>query len=137
MSQAHCDMQAAAPALSAWIIAVKTAGPVWKLTEPNLGSLVLVAGLAALDYTQTLCVLIRTLTLYLDTQQKWKDFKSGQHGLPHFLCRLSASLSTAAELLLDADEQQTVVLATAEVEPYFDVLKTASGFCCKRVSYHP
>ena len=121
------------PALSDWVVAVEATGPDWQVKGPALGSLVLIPGLMLLKHAQMLCTFIRTLTLYLDTQQKWKAFESAEHGLHYLLGHTSASMRSAAAALLE-EEQGRVGHGKHEVEQYFGVLKTASRSFCSRLS---
>lgn len=125
------DLQAAAPALSDWIVSVEAAGPAWGPPDTKLGQFFLIPGVFRLDYDGLLNALICTATMYLDSQQKWKQLEFAEHGLCYLLRHLATSMRSAAKVL--SAKQQDVACAMLEVEPFFDILSTASRFCCTPV----
>ena len=68
-------------------------------------------GYEELGHAKIVHRLYRTLTVYLDSQQKWKEFESAKHGLSHLLCYISASMGFAEKALLGNLERALVVFA--------------------------
>lgn len=126
VDHAKCDLQAVAPALCHWIQALKASGPDCKPAGPDLGRFIyLIPCVTGLGNAQMISSLICTLTVYLDTQEKWKEFGSAQHGLLPFLTHVVESVRSAA-LAPWAEGEQPVMHC---VQQHFEFLSAASRFC--------
>lgn len=71
----------------------------------------------------------QALTGSLDSQEKWKELQAIQHGLHDLLHHLGACMWATAKSVLEEHEEDNT-RAMAEVESYFEILSTASKFCC-------
>ena len=125
------------PAISAWIVAVEAAGPDWGPAGSKLDQFFLLPAVFRLDYGGLLHTLVRTATRYLDSQQKWKEFESAEHGLHDLLRHLAASMHSTAKLLLEKEDhdEDMASLEVVEVASYFQILSAASKFSCTFANY--
>lgn len=123
------DVQAVAPALCDWMIVVEAAGPDWAPAGPKFGQFFLLPAMFRRDYDGLLHTLICTAAIYLDSQEKWKELQATQLGLHDLVRHLGVCMHSTAKALLKKDEED-MTSAMAEVESYFEILSTASKFCC-------
>ena len=120
------DLQAIPPALCHWIDAFDSASPDLEDAGPFLKSFIfLTPHFPGLGYADMIHVLIGTLEVYLDDQQRWKAFELEQYGLRRLLRHLAASMRSVAKAIL---EKQPLLRFERNVVPYFALLSTASRF---------
>ena len=121
---ADCILQAAAPALCHWLTAFEEAGPDLDPAGPSPGHFRPVSpSFSQPGYAKMVHSLFETLTLDLDSQQKWKEFELAEHGL-RLLCYISTSMGSAPEALRNQERD-----LVHSVEESFDFLSIASRFC--------
>lgn len=54
--------------------------------------------------------------MYLDSQQKWKEFEVAEHGLHNLLRHLVASMHSTAKVRLDEEDHvKDIAIAAVEV----------------------
>lgn len=124
------DMQAVVPALSDWLIIIMVMGPRCNPEGPPSDTTFLFPGVLRLHQEGMLHSLICTITPYLDSQQKWREF--AQHGLQRLLRCLCASMYVAVEAFLEQSDSQIPVHLMVGLEWYYNVLSQASDLWSSR-----
>ena len=121
---AECDLQAIVPTITKWIIAVVDS--VWEPPTSKLNTKLLGSDLFRISSNNenfVWGVLVCTVTVYLDSQQRWHEF--AQDGLCYLLLQLCASMQRTAKLSVMQYEDQVQM----ELRWYLVTLGTASRFC--------
>lgn len=109
---------------------MEVADPQWNAAGPRSDTTFMIPGLLRLQHEGMLYTLICTITLYLDSQQKWREFV--QHGLQCLLRCLCANMQLAAKAFLDEATSQVQVSFMIGMDWYYDVLSQASEFYSTR-----